>query len=162
MTIRRETLILNFWIVLGAVMLWGLDLAGLLASKDKGGSPAALQVDFPEIYRLWKKGGAIFVDARPPAAFQSGHIPGAVNVPLRNVEQGLSALPTNRHARLITYCGSIECPNAYQLMQVLWGLGYRNVQTFPRGVNGWLALGYPLEKGDSRKIGEEVRKRMSE
>lgn len=155
MTIRREVFMLTLWTVVGAVMLWGLDHTGLLASKDKGGSPAALQVDFPEVYQLWKKGEAIFVDTRPPAAFQSGHIPGAVNVPLRSVEQGLSALPTDHNARLITYCGSIECPNAYQLMQVLLGLGYRNVQTFPRGVQGWLALGYSLEKGDSTETRRE-------
>lgn len=147
MTIRRETFILNFWIVVGAMMLWGFDHAGLLASKNNGSGTAALQVDFPEVYQLWKKSEAIFIDARSASDFQRGHIPKAVNVPLRSVEQNLSSLPADRDVRLITYCSSIECPNAYQLMQALLGLGYRDIQVFARGVEGWLALGYHLEKG---------------
>ena len=69
MTIRRETLILSFWIFVGGMMRWGLNQARLLASKRDDGSPSALQVDFLEVHHLWKKGKAIFVDVRPPAAF---------------------------------------------------------------------------------------------
>ncbi|HIE29760.1 TPA: rhodanese-like domain-containing protein [Candidatus Poribacteria bacterium] len=97
----KEVLIVGFWIIVGAMALWGFDRAGLLSSERKGGSMAALQVDFPEVYQIWKRGEAIFVDARPVSAFQREHIPGAVN----RVEQGLSVLPEDRNARLITYCG---------------------------------------------------------
>ena len=69
MTIRRETLILSFWIFVGGMKLWGLNQSRLLASKRDDGSPSALQVDFLEVHHLWKKGKAIFVDVRPPAAF---------------------------------------------------------------------------------------------
>ncbi|MFQ6041240.1 MAG: rhodanese-like domain-containing protein [Candidatus Poribacteria bacterium] len=152
MRILKEVLIIGFWIIVGAMALWGFDRAGLLSSERNGGSMATLQVDFPEVYQLWKKGEAIFVDARPASAFQREHIPGAVNVPVNRVEQGLKALPEDRNARLITYCGSVECPNAYQLMQALLRYGYRNVQFFPRGIRGWQALGYPLKKGSPTEV----------
>ncbi len=150
MNTRKEVLIVSFWIVLGAVGLWGLDRAGFLSAESNTGGTATQQVDFPEVYQLWKRKKAIFVDARSVSAFQQGHIPGAVSVPVNNVEGGLSVLPTEHNARLVTYCGSIECPNAYQLMQALLRYGYRNVQFFPRGIRGWQALGYPLEKSDSK------------
>lgn len=112
MNTRKEVFIVSFWLVLGAVGLWGFDRAGFLSAESNSGA-ATQQVDFPEVYQLWKNGEAVFVDARPAFAFQQGHIPGAVNVPVNSVERGLSVLPVNRNARLITYCGSIECPNAY-------------------------------------------------
>jgi rhodanese-related sulfurtransferase len=148
MNVIKEMIIVSCWIVVGAATLWGANRAGFLAPEYKNGSLATRKVDFPEVYQIWKKREAIFVDARPVSAFQQGHLPGAINVPVNNIEQALSVLPMDRGVRLITYCGSIECPNSYQLMRALLGYGYHRVQFFPRGVRGWVALGYPLEKGN--------------
>ena len=132
----KESFFIILWITVGALTLWGADAAGLLSSRSLRSSATALQIDFPEVYQLWKKGGAIFVDARSAVDFKRGHIPGAVNVPVNRVKQLLTVLPSSREKRLITYCGSVECPNAYQLMEILLGLRYRNVQFFSRGLCG--------------------------
>lgn len=104
-----------------------------------------MQVDFPMVHDIWKRRDAVFVDARSASNFRQGHIPGAVNLPINRVKQQLNVLPTDKETLLITYCGSVECPNAYQLMNVLLGYGYQNVKFFPRGVRGWRALGHSLE-----------------
>ncbi len=143
--IMKESLIVCVWIGFGALTLWGMDGAGLLSVTPDAPSDTALQVDFPAVYQIWKQGEATFIDTRSAVSFRQGHIPGAVNLPINRVKQTLSALPTDKEVLLITYCGSIECPNAYQLMNVLLGYGYRNVKFFPRGLRGWQALGYPLE-----------------
>lgn len=143
--IMKESLIVCVWIGFGALILWGADGFGLFSSTPQVPSATPLQVDFPAVYNIWKQEKAVFVDARSAANFRQGHIPGAVNLPINRVQQTLSALPTDKEVLLITYCGSIECPNAYQLMNVLLGYGYRNVKFFPRGLRGWQALGYPLE-----------------
>lgn len=143
--IMKELLIVCIWIGFGTVTLWVADGFGLLSSTSHAPSATPLQVDFPEVHQIWKHGEAVFVDTRSAANFRRGHIPDAVNVPINRVRQTLSALPTDKEVLLITYCGSIECPNAYQLMNVLLRYGYRNVKFFPRGIRGWQALGYPLE-----------------
>jgi rhodanese-related sulfurtransferase len=143
--IIKESLIVCIWIGFGALILWGTDRFGLLSSTSYPPSNTSLQVDFPAVYQIWKKGKAVFVDARSAANFRRGHIPGALNVPINRVKHELSILPKNKETLLITYCGSAECPNAYQLMNALLAHGYRNVKMFPRGIRGWQALGHPLE-----------------
>ena len=139
--ILKESLIVCVWIGFGALTLWGADGFGLLTPRYS----SILQVDFPAVHQIWQKRAAVFVDTRSAANFKHGHIPGAVNIPINRVKQTLSVLPTDKKALLITYCGSIECPNAYQLMNILLGHGYENVKFFPRGLRGWQALGYPVE-----------------
>lgn len=143
--IIKESLIICIWIGFVALILWGTDSIGLLSPTSYPPSSTSLQVDFPTVYQIWKKGDAVFVDARSVANFRRGHIPGALNVPANRVKQGLSILPNNKETLLITYCGNIECPNAYQLMNALLAHDYRNVKMFSQGLKGWQALGYPLE-----------------
>ena len=141
----KESLFICVWIVFGALTLWGADGIGLLSSSTQVPSDVSLQVDFPAVYQIWKQKTAVFVDARPAAYFRRGHIPGAVNVPIHRVIQHFNGLPTDKETLLITYCGSISCPNAHQLMNVLLAKGYKNVKFLPRGLRGWQTLGYPLE-----------------
>ena len=143
--IIKESLIVCVWIGFGALTLFGVDKFGLLSSTHHVPSNSSLQVDFPAVYQIWKRGDVVFVDARSAANFRRGHIPGAINVPINRVKQELDALPLDKGTFLITYCGSIECPNSYQLMNVLLGYGYQNVKFFPRGLRGWQALGHPLD-----------------
>lgn len=49
--------------------------------------------------------GALLVDVRSPAEFASGHLPGARNVPLGDVEQHADAL-RNEHKPVVLYCAS--------------------------------------------------------
>lgn len=146
--IVKESIIVSIWIGIVALTLWSADGLGLLVGTPHNRYRPTLQVDFPDVYQIWKKGETVFVDARSAASFRRGHIPGAVNVPINRVKQTLSNLPTDKKIPIITYCGSINCPNAYQLMNVLLGHGYQNVRFFTRGMRGWQALGYPLKQND--------------
>ncbi len=141
----KESLIVCIWVCFGAVTIWGADRFELLSTAQQVQSYPSLQVDFPIVHNIWKQKQAIFVDTRSSAHFRRGHIPGAINVPINRIVIHLKDLPTDKGTPLITYCGSITCPNAYQLMNVLLGHGYQNVRFFPRGVRGWQALGHPLE-----------------
>ncbi len=141
----HEFVVVCVWIWGGALTLWGVDGLGLLSKTTPYPLNSTRQVDFPAVHQIWKKGDAVFVDTRSAASFRRGHIPGSINVPVNRVISAISDLPVNKETYLITYCGSVECPNAYQLMNILLGRGYTNVKFFPRGLRGWQALGYPLE-----------------
>lgn len=48
------------------------------------------------------KNPMLFLDVRTAEAFQSGHIPGAINIPLAELESRISELDPNQW--IITYC----------------------------------------------------------
>jgi len=56
-----------------------------------------------------EKGGYLLVDSRPPDAYNSGHLPGAVSIPypkLNKMKDG--ALPPDKNAQIIFYCGGFS------------------------------------------------------
>jgi 3-mercaptopyruvate sulfurtransferase SseA len=71
---------------------------------------AAEEQTYPEIPRVslsdakaaYDNNAAIFVDVRPAASYQAGHIKGALNIPESELSYRLSELPKNRW--IITYC----------------------------------------------------------
>lgn len=72
--------------------------------------PEEMQVSVEEMQRLAArgpaKGGFLLVDSRPPGAFASGHLPGAVNIPYSMLNSRREAvLPREKDAQVILYCG---------------------------------------------------------
>ncbi len=67
------------------------------------------------------RGEIVLVDGRDDAAFEAGHIPGAVSLPLRSLSEMAAAFST-KYAKakpLVTYCGSVGCPIAHVLAEQL-------------------------------------------
>jgi rhodanese-related sulfurtransferase len=82
------------------------------------------------------------VDARTDAEFQSGHIPGAINLPvsqaLRQRRDGQALLARGRSRRVLVYCDGENCNASAQVGRWLQEQGYQ-VQTLAGGYPGWLA-----------------------
>ncbi|MEG5136066.1 MULTISPECIES: rhodanese-like domain-containing protein [unclassified Microcoleus] len=79
----------------------------------------------------------VLVDVREPSEYQSGHIPNAINIPLRTLAQNLNEIPRARP--VVLYC-STGYRSAMGVM-TLHLLGYENVQGFPPSFAGWKASG---------------------
>ena len=97
---------------------------------------------------LAKEKQALLVDVREPGEYVSGHIKGAINIPLRDLTQNLNQIPKNRPVML--YC-STGYRTAMGVM-ALQMLGYRNVKGFPPSIEGWKAAGeelVPSQKSNS-------------
>jgi rhodanese-related sulfurtransferase len=84
------------------------------------------------------------VDARPPADFEFGHIPGAINVPYFEPDKHLDKLSKDKW--IVTYC---ECPHAEaeQVADALESAGYTQVRVIDEGLQGWRDLGLETEGG---------------
>ena len=85
---------------------------------------------------------ALLVDVREPKEYASGHIKGAINIPLPDLTQNLNQIPKNRP--VILYC-STGYRTAMGVM-ALQMLGYRNVKGFPPSIEGWKAAGEQIER----------------
>ena len=86
------------------------------------------------------------VDVRSTTArdLERRRIPGALFVPLQQVEQHVGHLPRDRE--IILYC---TCPNeasAAQAARLLFRQGFRRVRPLRGGLDAWIAAGYAVEE----------------
>lgn len=95
-----------------------------------------------------KNASTVLVDVREPSEYQSGHIPEAINIPLRTLAQNLYEVPRDRP--VVLYC-STGYRSAMGIM-TLHLLGYENVQGFPPSFAGWKASGESISSSESTKI----------
>jgi rhodanese-related sulfurtransferase len=84
--------------------------------------------------------GAFLLDVREAREYLEGHIPGAVNIPIRTLAQNLDQIPTDRP--VFIYCKSGH--RAALSIAALQTLGFSNARTFPPGFAGWLDAGQPI------------------
>jgi len=77
--------------------------------------------------------GALLIDVRTTDEYTEGHIPGAVNIPLRTLAANLDKVPTDR--QIYVYCQSGF--RAGQALSSLGMLGYDNVLSYKPGWAGW-------------------------
>jgi rhodanese-related sulfurtransferase len=87
----------------------------------------------------------VLVDVRSPALYAAGHVPGAVNIPTRQImEQRLAEYPMD--TLFVVYCAGPHCNGANKAAVKLARLG-RPVKEMIGGLTGWIDEGLGLERG---------------
>lgn len=84
------------------------------------------------------------VDLRTADEYASGYIVGSVNIPVTEVMVDLTKLPADKGAAIITICQSGH--RGSMVMMALRMIGYTNVNSLAKGINGWIAESLPLVK----------------
>lgn len=92
-------------------------------------------------------GDVVVVETLGPAYFESGHLPGAINIPHTEVRGRAPSLLPDKDAAIVTYCSNEACRNSSIAQGELRSLGYTNVRKYPEGKHDWEAAGLPLEIG---------------
>jgi rhodanese-related sulfurtransferase/DNA-binding HxlR family transcriptional regulator len=82
------------------------------------------------------------LDVRPEDEFAVGHLPGALNIPLAELERRLGELPADRE--VIAYCRGPYCVLSFEAVAALRERGYR-VHRLEDGYPEWKAAGLPVE-----------------
>jgi len=82
------------------------------------------------------------VDVRPEDEFALGHLPGALNIPLAELERRLGELPKSRE--VIAYCRGPYCILSFEAVAAFRARGYR-VRRLEDGYPEWKAAGLPIE-----------------
>lgn len=78
------------------------------------------------------------LDVRPEDEFRSGHIPGALNIDLVNLESRIAELP--KDFEIIAYCRSAYCVLSFEAVKLLRSRGHR-ARRFSEGLPEWRASG---------------------
>lgn len=105
--------------------------------------PPVEVISLAEARALFDAGRAIFVDVRSGSAYSAGHIPGALTITSRELEERLKNLPDG--AVIIAY-GDAERPESGQRgAQIFMELGYPRVIALEGGFQAWRDAGHPVE-----------------
>jgi rhodanese-related sulfurtransferase len=91
----------------------------------------------------------VVVEALGTSFFDSGHIPGAVNIPPHRVRGTAPTVLPAKDAPVVVYGASGSCRQADIVIRILLTLGYRNVSRYRDGKEGWAAAGLPLVPSES-------------
>lgn len=103
-------------------------------------------VDRKALLTRVRKGLVTVLDVRPPEEYRSGHIAGAISLPLHELQDRLAELP--RDQDIVAYCRGPYCVLAAQAVELLQEHGFRVVR-LEDGVADWRAHGLPIAVGDN-------------
>lgn len=94
--------------------------------------------------QLMNRDKAVVIDVCEPAEFAAGHIAGAKNIPLAELEAKLGAAVKNKALPVILVCQSGA--RSGRALAAAKKLGFENAQSLGGGLKAWSAAGLPVEK----------------
>lgn len=95
-----------------------------------------------ELARRLKNDLVTVLDVRPADEYSAGHVPKAVNIPLRELTRRLREIPKSRE--IVAYCRGPYCVLAFEAVALLRDRGFR-VRRLEDGFPEWKAAGLPVE-----------------
>lgn len=96
-----------------------------------------------DLVERMRDGLVTLLDVRPEDEFAAGHLPGAVNIPLADLEARLTDLDSDRE--IVAYCRGPYCVLSVEAVARLRALGFR-VRRFEAGLPEWAAAGLTVER----------------
>ena len=131
--------ILDNWMILsvalasGGMLLWPLLM---------GGGPGALSA--AGAVQLINREKAVVIDICEASEFAAGHVGGAKNVPLSQLEDKLPTTVKNKQLPVVLVCASGA--RAVRAEATAKKLGYEKAQALAGGMKAWRDAGLPVEK----------------
>ena len=137
---RPITLIL----LLGSLISIGLSGCGGVFDA----TPSVTQQQLLE--RLKQAQRPLLLDVRTAGEFKHGHIPGAVNVDIRQLQRALPRLSDYRHNEVIVYCETGA--RARSAIPVLKDAGFTQLLLADGDMSGWRRSRLPAERGNGKPV----------
>jgi rhodanese-related sulfurtransferase/DNA-binding transcriptional ArsR family regulator len=113
-------------------------LAGYFNKRD-----SMEPVSRKELSRRLRDGLVTVLDVRPPDEFAAGHLPNAINIPLRDLTRRVSTLPKKQG--VVAYCRGPYCVLAFEAVAMLRSRGFE-ARRLEDGYPQWEAAGLPVER----------------
>ena len=128
----------NWMLILIALSSGGMLAWPLLRGANSGSLTAQGAV------QLINRERAVVVDVREPEEFAAGHMTGAKNVPLNQLEEKLAAAVKNKTVPLLLVCATGS--RAQRAVAVAKKLGFEQAQAVAGGLKSWKEANLPVEK----------------
>jgi rhodanese-related sulfurtransferase len=131
--------ILDNWMLMAVALSAG---GMLMWPMINGAGPGALTAD--GAVQLINREKAVVIDICEPAEFAAGHVVGAKNIPLGQLEGKLANTVKNKALPLILVCQSGA--RSSRALGIAKKLGFENVQSLSGGLGAWRSANLPIEK----------------
>jgi rhodanese-related sulfurtransferase/DNA-binding transcriptional ArsR family regulator len=99
-----------------------------------------------ELLQRSRAGEVTVLDVRPPDEFALGHLPGAINIPLRELETRLAQFDPAQE--IVAYCRGPYCVLSYEAVAALRARGFK-ARRLQDGLPEWRAAGLPVVTGNA-------------
>jgi rhodanese-related sulfurtransferase len=120
----------------------GIALQAQNRTQQETGNSTPQVIALEEFKTLYARGGVLAIDVRSKGAFAAGHIDGAINVPLDQLESHAADIRKRAKNRaIVTYC---SCPAEHASLagaDLLIGKGLPGVRALKGGYDGWVEAG---------------------
>jgi len=94
-----------------------------------------------ELVQRLKDGLVTVLDVRPEDEYAAGHLPKALNIPLRDLARRLREIPKRRE--IVAYCRGPYCVLAFEAVALLRRHGFK-VRRLQDGYPEWKSAGLPI------------------
>lgn len=106
-------------------------------------------ISFKDLRGKVKRGELLLLDVRPREEYMAGHFPGAVSLPLKELEDKINSFPHDKE--VVAYCRGPNCVLSQEAVEILRKnkmVAYR----LPQGVVEWQSEGNKLEYSQHKII----------
>ena len=111
-------------------------------SVEKAANTLPREISVEAAYDL-REQGAFMLDVRQPEEWEQAHMPGAILIPLGELESRLNEVPKDQPIVVVCRSGNRSASGRDILMQA----GYQTVTSMAGGMNQWASAGYPTVSG---------------
>ena len=132
--------LLDNWIWLLTAIASGAAL--MLPNLGKGGGADAVNPN--GAVQLINREKAVVIDVCEPEEFAAGHVGGAKNIPLGQLQERLPQVAKNKAVPVILVCA--KGARASRAAGIAKGLGYEKAQALAGGLAAWREANLPVEK----------------
>jgi len=101
------------------------------------------EIDRDHVQQLMAQGVQL-VEVLPAEEYAEAHLPGALNLPLKNLNQKTVG-QLERERPVIVYCYDFQCDLSPRSAARLESLGFKHVFDYAAGKRDWFAAGLPME-----------------
>ncbi len=98
-----------------------------------------------ELLQRARDGLVTVIDVRPPEEYAAGHVPGAINIPLSELESQLERLDPGEE--IVAYCRGPHCVLAFEAVERLRKKGLK-ARRLEDGLPEWKLAGLPVETSE--------------
>ena len=126
------------WVLILVALVSGAMLAWPLVNRGGASTITPLAA-----VQLINRERAAVVDVRTPEEFATGHVVGAKNVPLEELEKKLPAAAKNKGNPLVLVCATGA--RSARAVPVARKLGYEQAQSLAGGLKSWREADLPTE-----------------
>lgn len=115
-----------------------------ITKRFADGHEEFVSIDRDSLLKRLRDGSATLIDVRPYNEYSSGHLSGAISIPVDKLAARLRELP--RDQQIVAYCRGPYCLFASDAVRLLLAKGFNAVR-YAEGVADWRAAGLPIAVG---------------